>query len=368
MNRMLQKMLACLLSMVVMVCSGVLVGTAATSDRLTAEERKTESLVTDVLTQNGATVRAMKQEHTYRTFLDRVAAQQKTWVDREVARTKKALKERGISPNQTVADLGKGKTPAEKDLYQDICQWLIGEKQDSSVLKYSMFTTTASIADLDLSTLLSWSALQDFVDTVVPQLLRSALEALRQLGFDFGEDPFWPTLDQTKIVDYAHKYAKKYNPEYRVPDSGSDCTNFVSQAIYAGGLSMSPSSIRGTNPGTNTTTDEWYYYNSPSATAATPYEKAVAVSSSWVRVVDLYTYLAPHYDAVEATTKAVVEQNLKAGYIIQGGPLVGRYEHSAIVTEKDGKWCYTAHTNDRKDRDMKYYYSAYEKFRIIKVC
>lgn len=366
-----QKAIVSLLLVLFMVCGsvvGALAATPATTGKLTAQEKATEQLVEDALTRNRSAVDALKQGQAYRAFLDTVAAKQQTWVRQERARMTKALREIGISPNDTAGDLKRSENPEARAVYKDLCRWLVDETEDSSALRYSQFTTVQAIEGLDLSQLLSWSALQDFVDTVVPMLLRYAMEALEQLGFDFPSDPFWPVLDQGAIVDYAHKYAKKYNPEYRVPTSGSDCTNFVSQALYAGGLSMNPSSIRGTSPGTNTTTEEWYYYNSPSATAKTPYEKAVAVSSSWVRVEDLYTYLAPHYETVTSSNDSEVTRNLKEGYVIQGGPLIGRYEHSSIVTKKNDKWCYTAHTNDRKDRDMKHYFNAYDKFRVIKVC
>lgn len=369
-----KKTVVSLLLVAVMVFAGVLSAAAATPGKsvspeaLTAKEKATEQLVGDALDLNQSAVDALKQEQAYKAFLDTVAARQQTWVRQERARMTEALSDLGISPTSTVKDLKESSDPEAKALYKDICRWLVNETEDSSVLRYSQFTSAKAIEGLDLSQLLSWSALQDFVDTIVPELLRNALKLLEQLGFEFPNDPFWPTLDQEAIVNYAHKYAKKYNPAYRVPTSGSDCTNFVSQCLYAGGLSMNPSSIRGTNPGTNTTTEEWYYYNSPSATADTPYEYAVAVSTSWVRVEDLYTYLAPHYDTVTTTNDNEVTRNLKAGYVIQGAPLVGRYEHSSIVTEKNGKWCYTAHTNDRKDRDMKHYFNAYDKFRIIKVC
>ena len=367
-SRSICRAMISLLLTLVLVYACVVPGLAVTSDRLTAQEKQTEQLIEDALVLNRSTVDAMKKEHTYQAFLDTVAARQQTWVRAEVTRLTKMLEDLGISPQCTVKDLETAEDPAAKKLYRDICRWLIDETEDSSVLAYSQFTSVQAIERLDLSQLLSWSALQDFVDTIVPELLRYALETLRQLGFDFGTDPFWPTLDQKAIVDYAHKYAKKYNPAYRVPTSGEDCTNFVSQALHAGGLSMTPSSIRGTNPGTKTTTEQWYYYNSPSANAKTPYERAVAVSTSWVRVEDLYTYLAPHYGTVISTNDNTVRRNLKSGYVIQGGPSIGRYEHSSIVTEKNGKWCYTAHTNDRKDRDMKHYFNAYDKFRIIKVC
>lgn len=366
-----KKTVVSLLLVLVMVCTSVVAALAATpadTGKLTAKEKATEQLVGDALALNRSAVDALKEEQAYKAFLDTVAAQQQTWVRQERARMTEALRELGISPQDTVKDLKTSEDPKARAVFKDICRWLVDETEDSSVLRYSQFTSVKAIEGLDLSQLISWSALQDFVDTIVPQLLREALKVLKQLGFEFPNDPLWPTLDQKAIVDYAHKYAKKYNPEYRVPTSGSDCTNFVSQALYAGGLSMNPSSIRGTNPGTNTTTEEWYYYNSPSATADTPYEYAVAVSTSWVRVEDLYTYLAPHYDTVTSTNDNDVRANLQEGYVIQGGPLVGRYEHSSIVTKKNDKWCYTAHTNDRKDRDMKHYFNAYDKFRIIKVC
>ena len=266
-NRTWVRVAVSLLLVLVMVCTGVVAAFAATPERLTAEEKATEQLVADALAMNRSTVDAMKKEHTYKAFLDTVAARQQTWVRAEVTRLTKVLRGMGVSPQSTVKDLKNSEDPAARKLYGDIFRWLVDETEDSSVLAYSQFTSATAIEGLDLSQLIGWSALQDFVDTIVPELLRYALEALRQLGFEFPNDPLWPTLDQKAIVDYAHKYAKKYNPAYRVPTSGSDCTNFVSQALYAGGLSMTPSSIRGTNPGTKTTTEEWYYYNSPSATA-----------------------------------------------------------------------------------------------------
>ena len=299
-------------------------------------------------------VAAREQENA---LVRRIAQEKEAYMKQENERVRAALKERGIPLDCNVGELRTSSNEAAKDLYRDIYTWLVEETEDSSVLAYSQFVSAKSIAGLDLSTVISWSSLQDFADTVLPELLRL-----------LGLEQRWKLLDQNKIVNYAHKYALKYNPAYRVPDSGSDCTNFVSQALYAGGLSMNPSSIRGTSPGTKTTTSEWYYYNSPSATKKTAYEKAVAVSTSWVRVADLYTYLAPHFETLTTTDTREVTRNLKEGYVIQGGPLVGRYEHSAIVTKKNGHWAYTAHTNDRKDRAIKHYYNAYERFRLIKVC
>lgn len=44
---------------------------------------------------------------------------------------------------------------------------------------------------------------------------------------------------KANALKYAKKYYKNYNRAYPNYDNkGSDCTNFISQAIYAGGLDM----------------------------------------------------------------------------------------------------------------------------------
>lgn len=42
-----------------------------------------------------------------------------------------------------------------------------------------------------------------------------------------------------KAIEYAKKYWKDYNPEYKTyKGAGGDCANFVSQCLYAGGFPM----------------------------------------------------------------------------------------------------------------------------------
>ncbi|MFJ4688842.1 amidase domain-containing protein [Streptomyces sp. NPDC088789] len=53
----------------------------------------------------------------------------------------------------------------------------------------------------------------------------AATKATPQAGYDYGE-----------MAKYAEKYWKNYNPSYRkFSDVGGDCTNFISQALRAGG-------------------------------------------------------------------------------------------------------------------------------------
>lgn len=362
------RILTSLLLMAVLVIACLVPGFAAADAALTTKEQQTQRLIADVLDQNRTAVRLLQQEDVFTDFLDTVEQQRKAWVQSDAADTRAELRARGISPSATVADLRESDDAEAQKLYRELCDWLVKTKEDSSVLAYSQFSSVEAIEDLPLTQLIDWSSLQNYVDSIVPLLLQDALDLLRMAGIDLPIDLKWPLLDQKKIVDYAHRYAKNYNTDYRVPESGSDCTNFVSQALYAGGLDMRPASSKGLDAGIRMTTEEWYYYNLVDPTAKLAYGKAVAVSSSWIRVEDLYVYLAPHYPVVVTTDEEEVRENLKAGYVIQGGPLIGRYEHSSIVTEKNGKYCYTAHTNDRKDRDMKHYFNAYDRFRVIQVC
>lgn len=51
------------------------------------------------------------------------------------------------------------------------------------------------------------------------------------------------TYNRTKVADYAKQYATKTNPNYK--RYNLNCTNFVSQAIHAGGKAeVKPSPVK----------------------------------------------------------------------------------------------------------------------------
>ena len=65
------------------------------------------------------------------------------------------------------------------------------------------------------------------------------------------------SLDTGKMIDYAAKWAYSYNPDfYDFTELGGDCTNFISQCVYAGGAVM------------NYTPDTGWYYIALSERAA----------------------------------------------------------------------------------------------------
>ena len=75
--------------------------------------------------------------------------------------------------------------------------------------------------------------------------------------------------DREKAVKYARKWAYSRNPQYYSFDEiGGDCTNFVSQCLYAGCGIM------------NYTPDLGWYYNSPDDRSA-----------AWTGVEYLYNFL-----------------------------------------------------------------------------
>lgn len=143
-------------------------------------------------------------------------------------------------------------------------------------------------------------------------------------------------------VEYARKWALSRNPDYYNYDKiGGDCTNFISQCLYAGKKEMN---YRGYG---------WYY------------KDANNKSSSWTGVEYLYKFLINNKN--EGPRGSLVELNeLEIGDIIQlsfNGIIFG---HTLIVTEiGKGEIKVCAHTIDSKDRNLVSY--NYKKARFIKI-
>ena len=84
--------------------------------------------------------------------------------------------------------------------------------------------------------------------------------------------------DRSKVVNYAETYWQNYNPYFfTVPD---DCTNFVSQAEWAGGLPMT---------GYPDQHDAWTWWENGYGYAP-PYGSA-STSDTWVLTNKFYMYL-----------------------------------------------------------------------------
>lgn len=100
--------------------------------------------------------------------------------------------------------------------------------------------------------------------------------------------------NRTEAVNYAQKWALERNPRYYNFDPiGGDCTNFISQCIYAGSNKMNYNYENG-----------WYYKNG--------YDK----SPSWTGVNFLYKFLTTN-KGYGPRGKKVPQNEIKIGDIAQ---------------------------------------------------
>lgn len=134
------------------------------------------------------------------------------------------------------------------------------------------------------------------------------------------------TLDRASVVDYALTYWKDYNPAYRSWES--DCTNFISQAMRAGGWPD--------EPGLYLNAEAWWY-------------NALNQSRSWVNVSYFNDF------TVDYSGRGVELSNpigLLTGEVLQvdfNGE--GNKDHSMIVTSRGSGDIYlTYHTTDTVNR------------------
>ncbi|MGW4207157.1 amidase domain-containing protein [Lentzea sp. NPDC004789] len=145
--------------------------------------------------------------------------------------------------------------------------------------------------------------------------------------------------DYQAMVDYARKWAHDRNPEYR-PFS-QDCTNFVSQALYAGGWQQ-------------TNSPDWYHFR-PTGSSTFYF------SRSWTVAHDWYYYALR--DSKRTTVLQYFQQLLLADVLqadwfddAEAPHPDGYIDHTMIVTQRfssdvnDIKLSY--HTNDQLDRAL----------------
>lgn len=143
-------------------------------------------------------------------------------------------------------------------------------------------------------------------------------------------------------VLYAKKWALSRNPLYYNFDSlGGDCTNFVSQCIYAGAKVMNYTPVFG-----------WFYRNVSDRTA------------SWTGVEYLYNFLVNN-DSVGPFGRLVERSEVKPGDVVQLGDGQGNFYHTPFITKTFPEILVAAHTFDALDRPLDSY--NYEKVRFIHI-
>ncbi len=148
--------------------------------------------------------------------------------------------------------------------------------------------------------------------------------------------------NRADAVSYARRWAFGRNPDYYIFDTlGGDCTNFVSQCIFAGAGQM------------NYTPDFGWYYISVTDRAA-----------AWTGVTFLYNFLTTN-EGLGPFAAEVNENEIRTGDIIQLGRNDGSFYHSLIVTAKIPQILVSAHSNDALDRPLDTY--VYDRARFLHI-
>lgn len=141
---------------------------------------------------------------------------------------------------------------------------------------------------------------------------------------------------------YARRWALGRNPAYfDFQGIGGDCTNFVSQCVYAGAKVM------------NYTPDVGWFYRSPDDRAA-----------AWTGVDYLYRFLLQNQSVgpygIEVPLRAVFP-----GDIIQLGNENGEYYHTLLVMSAAPHITVSAHSMDALNRSLASY--QYGRIRCVHI-
>lgn len=152
--------------------------------------------------------------------------------------------------------------------------------------------------------------------------------------------------NRNAAVDYALKYALTKNPAFfDYTTQGGNCTNYISQCIYAGANKMQVSP------------NGWYYF-SPSNT-----------SESWANVEPLFNFLTTNQGEGPFAKKSPLDI-AEVGDVIQlkfSGKNV--FSHALIITKitshtPSGIYV-CANTRDVKDVPLSFY--RFEEFRLLHI-
>lgn len=144
--------------------------------------------------------------------------------------------------------------------------------------------------------------------------------------------------DRRLAVSYAKKWAYERNPKYYdFSDIGGDCTNFVSQCIYAGIGVMNYTKDYG-----------WYYITSSDR------------SPSWTAAQYLNRFLLNN-DSVGPYGTLTDSYNVDLGDIVQFENEEGRIYHSLMITKLKPQILVTTHSFNAYNRPLSTYnyYKAY---------
>ena len=138
--------------------------------------------------------------------------------------------------------------------------------------------------------------------------------------------------DRAAAIQYAETWALSRNPKYYNFDAlGGDCTNFISQCLFAGSGVMNETPVTG-----------WYYHTLNDRSAA------------WTGVEYLARFLLTN-KGIGPHAKEVPISELRPGDILQLGTEEYHFYHSLLVLSNSGMPLLATHTNDALYRPLSDY-------------
>jgi hypothetical protein len=153
--------------------------------------------------------------------------------------------------------------------------------------------------------------------------------------------------NRDRAVEYARRWALSRNPLfYDFTGGGGNCTNFVSQSILAGALTMN-----------STDTFGWYYENLDNR------------SPSWTGVREFYEFMCGLGDFPSTNSRIgpfcteVTKENIEIGDVVQLANSRGNFYHSLIISNiSNGEIFICAQSNDALDRPLSTYRYSVVRF------
>lgn len=143
-------------------------------------------------------------------------------------------------------------------------------------------------------------------------------------------------------IKYARKWAFSRNPAYYdFENIGGDCTNFISQCLFAGGAVM------------NYTPDTGWYYSSQNDRAA-----------AWTSVEYFYSFIIRN-KGVGPFGRVIPFNQVNVGDVIQLGSGSKFYHTLLVVDIYNGEPYIAAHTNDAFNLPLSAY--IYDNIRCLNI-
>lgn len=153
--------------------------------------------------------------------------------------------------------------------------------------------------------------------------------------------------DRLKAIEYAYNFWNKRNPRfYNFDKIGGDCTNFISQCLFYGGIEMSFSK------------NGWYYSSLNNRAPA------------WTGVDEFYDFLITNTSKFGVKGKLIDLSQVEVGDVIQMDQRRGYFHHNLIVTsigkKKNPQNIFIAcHSADAFNKRLADY--NYSRLRVIKI-